>query len=147
MADHRRLDLLDRHLDLAAARSDSGRRVCRDEADDLLGCPALRSVESGRDLRVQGGGQRPRLRAVNADLDEPQRTRIITQPALGRSGVDVVPGHPLLVGRGVKFADFSQAHRVAYIGDVPGCDPGAFGQVVVVGTRVIGLDVGARSPG
>ena len=97
--DHRRLDLLDRHLHLPAPRPDPGRRVLGDPADDLGGGPVLGRVQRGRDLRVQGRGQRPGLRAVDDDLDEPQRVRVVADPTLLAPGVDVDPGDPLLVGR------------------------------------------------
>ena len=80
--DHRGLDLLDRHLHLPPARPDPGGRVLGDPADDLGGGLVLRRVQRGRDLRVQRGGQRPGLRAVDGDLDEPQRVRVLADPTL-----------------------------------------------------------------
>ena len=147
--DHRRLDLLHRHLHLPAARPHPRRRVRGDPADDLLGRTLLCRIQGGRDLRVEGGRERPGLRAVDGDLDEPQRVRVVPQPALGLAGLDVVAGHPPLVGLAVEVAGLPhrRAHRVAHIGDVPGRDAGTFGQVVVVGTGVVGLDVGTRGSG
>ena len=97
--DHRGLDPLDRHLHLPPARPDPGGRVLGDPADDLGGGLVLGVVQRGRDLRMQGRGQRPGLRAVDGDLDEPQRVRVLADPTLRPSGVDVDPGDPLLVGR------------------------------------------------
>ena len=76
VAHDRGLDLLDRHLDLPTPRTDPCRRVLRDPADDLLSRPLLRRVVGLSDLGMQGGGQRPRLRAVHRDLDEPNPLRV-----------------------------------------------------------------------
>ena len=43
------------------------------------------------------GRERPGLGPVDHDLDEPQRLRIGSQPALRGTGLDVVPGDTLLV--------------------------------------------------
>ncbi len=102
--DHRRLDLLHRHLHLPTPRPHPRRRVLGDPADDLLGRPVLRRIQRGRDLRMQGCRQRPGLRPVDGDLDEPQRVRVVPQPPLGPAGVDVVPGDPPLVGLAVEVA-------------------------------------------
>ena len=59
-------------------------------------------VVGGGDLRVQGRGQRPGLRAVDHDLDEPQTLGVLPQPTLRLPGLDVVPGDPPLVGRPVQ---------------------------------------------
>lgn len=53
MPDHRRFDLLDRHLHLPITRADTGRGVLGEVADDLPCGALLRGVESGRDLRVE----------------------------------------------------------------------------------------------
>ena len=70
-------------------------------ADDLGRGALLRAVVGGGDLRVEGGGQGPGLRAVDDDLDEPQPAGVGPQPALRLPGVHVVPGHPRLVRRTV----------------------------------------------
>jgi hypothetical protein len=46
---------------------------------------------------MERGGQRPGLRAVDNDLDEPQRVRVLADPALLPAGAEVDPGDPLLV--------------------------------------------------
>ncbi len=80
------LDLLDRHLHLPAPRTDPGRRVLGQPADDLGRGTILGSVVRRRDLRVQRGRDRPRLRPVDRDLDEPHRLVVVAQPALRRAG-------------------------------------------------------------
>jgi len=73
-----RLELLDLHLHLPASRPDPGGRMLSEPADDL-GCGAvLRAVVGGGDVRVQLGGQRPRLRAVHGHLDEAHRPVVVT---------------------------------------------------------------------
>ena len=73
---HRGLELLDRHLHLPAARPDPGGGVLGQPADDLGRGPVLRGVVRRRDLGVQRRGQRPGLRPVDHDLDEPQPVRV-----------------------------------------------------------------------
>ena len=79
---HRRLELLDRHLHLPAPRPDPGGGVLGEPADDLDRGPVLGGVVGGGDLRVQRRGQRPGLRTVDHDLDEPQalRRRVRSRP-------------------------------------------------------------------
>ncbi len=84
--DHRRLDLLHGHLHLPAPRPHPRGRVSGDPADDLPGGPLLCRIERRRHLRIQRRRERPGLRAVDRDLDEPQRTR-------RRGGADPCP-HP-----------------------------------------------------
>ena len=95
---HRRLELLDGHLHLPAPRPDPGGGVLGEPADDLDRGPLLGGVVRRGDLRVQRRGQGPGLRAVHDDLDEPQPALVGAQPALGGTGLDVVPGDPPLVG-------------------------------------------------
>src|SRR3954447_11755586 len=59
------LDLFDRHLHLPAPRTDPGGRMPGEPADDLGRGTILRGVVRLRDLRVQGGRDRPRLRPVD----------------------------------------------------------------------------------
>ena len=66
-----RLDLLDRHLHLPIPRTDPRRRVGREPADDLLGRGHLGGVVRLGDLGVERGRERPGLRPVDGDLDEP----------------------------------------------------------------------------
>jgi hypothetical protein len=47
---------------------------------------------------MQGSGQRPGLRPVHGDLDEPQRTSVVADPTFLVPGVDVDPGDPVLIG-------------------------------------------------
>ena len=154
---HRRLELLDRDLHLPAARPDPGGGVLGQPADDLDRGPVLGGVVGGGDLRVQRGGQRPGLRTVDHDLDEPQALLVGTQPALRRPGLDVVPGDPPLVGRPVQRPP-SPDHSV--LARTPGRTPsgvgvatyrvgqaGALGEVVVIDPGAVGLDVGARGAG
>jgi hypothetical protein len=74
--DHGGLDVFDRHLHLPPTWPDRGRGVLGDPADDL------------------SGGL-----AVDGDLDEPQRGRVITHPTLLTTAVEIDPGDPLLVTR------------------------------------------------
>lgn len=139
--DHRGLDPLHRHLHLPAPRSDAGGGVLGDPADDLGGGFVLSPVQRGRDLRMQGSRQRPGLRAVDGDLDEPQCVRVRADPTLLATGVDIEPGDPLLVGLAV--------HRARVLHTVRGrcepCrDPAALAEVVVIRPRTVALDVDAR---
>lgn len=127
---HRRLDPLHRHLYLTSPRPYPGGRVLREPGDDLGGRLALGFVQRGRDLRVQGRDQRPGLRAVDGDLDEPQRVRVIPDPTLLVTGVDVDTGDPLLIGLAV--------HRSGVLDTVrgrgePGRHSAALAEVVVIG--------------
>ena len=136
-----RLDHLHRHLHLSAARPDPGGGVLGHPADHLARRPIHRRVVRRRDVGMECGGERPGLRPVDDDLDEPQRACVVAQASLGRAGQHVVPGDPALVRRAVEVAD--ALHRSG-AGDVVLGQAAAFGQVVVVGARVVGLDVGAR---
>jgi len=141
MPDHRGLDPLDRHLHLPPARSDAGGRVLGDPADDLGGSFVLGFVQRLRYLGIQSGGQRPGLRPVDDHLDEPQRIRVIADPTLLATGVNIDPGNPLLVGLTV--------HRARVLDPARGrCEAGshsaALAEVVVVRPGAIPLDVGAR---
>ena len=95
---HGCFDLGDRHLDLAALGSDPGGGVLGDPADDLLGRAGLCSVQGVGDLGMQRGRERPGLRAIHHNLDEPQRLRICSQPPFRGTGLDVEAGDPPLVG-------------------------------------------------
>jgi len=55
VADRGRLQHLDRHLNLPAARADAGDRVLREPGDDLLGRAILRGAVRRGDVRVQRG--------------------------------------------------------------------------------------------
>jgi len=72
------LDLLDRNLHLAIARSDPGRRMLGQPADDLRRGAILGSVVRHRDLWVQCRGDRPGLGSVDGDLNEPNRLGVGT---------------------------------------------------------------------
>jgi len=142
--DHRGLDLLDRDLHLPSARPDSDRGVLRDPADDLGRRLVLRRIQRRGDLRVQGGCEGPGLRAVHHDLDEPQPLAVGPQPTFRqgrlRSVANVESGDPLLVGVAV--------HATGPLDPAGGCgdeqldDAAALGEVVVIGPRTIGLDIG-----
>ena len=101
---HGGLEFLDRDLDLPPAGPDPGGGVLGEPADDLTGCLVLGLVVGSRDLRVDGRDQRPRLRAVDHDLHEPQTLGVLAQSALRLPGLDVVPRDPPLVGRPVQHA-------------------------------------------
>jgi hypothetical protein len=113
-----------------------------DPADDLAGGPVLSLVQDGRDPRMRGSRQGPGLRTVDGDLNEPQRVRVLANPTLLATCVNVDPRDPLLVGLTV--------HRPRALDPVRGRgqplgDAGALAEVVVVGPRSIALDVGASS--
>ena len=80
---HRGLQLLHRYLYLSAAGTHPGGRVLGQPPDDLDRGPLLGGVEGVRDLRVQGRGQGPGLRAVDDDLDEPQRRSSVRSRPFG----------------------------------------------------------------
>ena len=75
---HRSLELVDRDLHLPAARPDPGRGVLGEPADDFLRGAVLGRVVGRGDLRVQRRDQRPGLRSVDHDLDEPQTARVLS---------------------------------------------------------------------
>jgi hypothetical protein len=144
------LDLLDRHLYLPPSRPDPRRRMGGEPAGDLLGCGHLGAAVRLGDLGVKYGGERPGLRPVDGDLDEPHRLVVGPQPPLGRAGLDVVAGDPLLVGLAVEVGSALQVDGVGRgvaAGDEPHRQPAALGKVVVVGPRPVGLDVVARGSG
>ena len=94
-----RLELLHRDLHLPATRPDPGGGVLGHPPDHLTSRPIHRRVVRRRDVGVERGGERPGLRPVHDDLDEPQRTGVVAQPTLRPSPVsDVVAGDPPLVG-------------------------------------------------
>jgi hypothetical protein len=126
-----RLDHLHRHLHLTAARTDPGGGVLGHPADHLARRPIHRRVVRRRDVGVECGGERPGLRPVDDDLDEPQRACVVAQAPLGSAGQHVVPADPALVRRAVEAAD---ALHSSGAGDVVLGHAAAFGQVVVVGT-------------
>ena len=142
---HRGLDLLHRHLDLMAPRPHPRGRVLGQPADHLLGGPILGAVVGGRDLGVKRGGQRPRLWSVDHHLHEPHRSSVGAHPPLGRTRGRVVPADPRLVG--VTGQRSLTAHPRLRRGEVTLRNAGAFGEVVVIRTAAIGLDIAARSSG
>lgn len=89
---------------------------------------------------MQGSRERPGLRAVDGDLDEPQRVRVLTDSTLLSPGVDVDPGDPLLERVPVHRAGSRDTvrGRSESLGDAR-----APAEVVVVGSRTVALDVGA----
>ena len=147
---HGGLELLDRHLHLPAPGPDARGGVLGEPPDDLGRSTVLGCVVGGGDLRVQRRRQRPGLRTVHHDLDEPQPPLVRAEPALRGTGRDVVAGDPPLVGVPVQrppvlnCGDAASPRRRGSGGDVPGRDPGAFGEVVVVDPGAVGLHVRAR---
>jgi hypothetical protein len=142
----RGLDLLNRHLDLAAMRTDSRRGVLGDPANDLGGGAFLGGVVSLRDLSVQRRGKRPGLGPVDDHLDEPQRMLVLADPTLRDSDLNLMTSDPPFVGVPVHPAstDNTAASRGSFrmrVSDVPLGNAGALSQVIVVSTRPIGLDV------
>jgi len=140
-------DLLHRHLHLPAPRPYPGCRMRRQPTDDLLSSRHLRGVICLGNLRVQRRRERPRLRPVDGDLDEPHRLIIGSEPAFRCPGFNVVPGDPPLVGLAVHVVPVLEAPGC---GDDPHRNAAALGEVVVVGPGSVGLDVvprgGRRSP-
>lgn len=133
-----RLDLFDWHLYLPIARPDPGGGMGSEPTDDLLGRRNLRGVVRLGDLGMQRGRERPRFRPVDGDLDEPHRLVVLPQPALGSAGLDVEAAHPLLIRLAVHV--WSVLDALGGGGDPHG-NAAALGEVVVVGTRTVGLDV------
>jgi hypothetical protein len=133
-----RLQHLDRHLYLPAARPDPGGRVPRQPADDLRCGAVLRRVVGGGDFRVHRGRQRPGLRAVDHDLDEPHRPIVGAQPPPRHAGVRISAGHPRLVGLSGQRRTF--LHPPVAGGEAAG-QAAALGQVVVIGPAAVGHQV------
>ncbi len=90
---------------------------------------------------MKGRGQRPGLRAVDGDLDEPQRLRVLANPTLPSPGVDVHPGDPMLVGVAVHRAGSRNTIRGR---SEPLGDAAVLAEVVVIGPRTVALDIGTR---
>ncbi len=140
---HRRcLQDLQRHLHLAAPRADAGGCVLREPGDDLLGGPFLRRLVGPGDVRVQRGGQRPGLRAVDHHLDEPHRMRVAAQLTPRLAGVRVPAGDPGLVG--IAGQRRQLGHPTIRGSEALG-DARALGEVIVIGPAPVGLHVMPRS--
>jgi hypothetical protein len=139
-----RLDHLLRHLNLSAARPDARGGVRGHPTDHFTGCSIHRGVVRRRDVGMESGGERPGLRPVDDDLDESQRACVLAQASFGRAGQYVVAGDPAFVPRAVEVPD---ALHPSGAGDVVLGQAAAFGQVVVVGARLVRLDVRARGSG
>lgn len=87
---------------------------------------------------------------LDDDLDESQGVVVVAQPALRLATLNVVARDPSFVVLAVhETEERSDIHCVTHPcvcnrrGDSLG-DAAALGEVVVVGTRVVGLDVAAR---
>jgi hypothetical protein len=150
---HSSLESLDRDLDLPASGPDAGGGVLGEPADDLGRGPVLSGVVGGRDLGMQGGRQRPGLRAVDDHLDEPQSPCVGAQPPFGGAGVDVVPGDPPFVGGPVQPPPVLHGRvrtspdtspRSGSVRHEPGGQAGALGEVVVVDPGPVLLDIRPR---
>lgn len=74
--------------------------------------------------------ERPRLRPVHHDLDEPHRARVGTQPATRLTGLRIQAGDPHLVPVAGQRGQLDD--RSVGTGHEPPSDAGAFGEVVVV---------------
>ena len=61
-------------------RRDPGGCVVGEPAEELDRGPVLGGVVGGSDLQAHGRGERPRLRAVDHDLDEPEPSRVGREP-------------------------------------------------------------------
>src|SRR5436305_1468834 len=84
--DHGRLAPLARPPRARPAPPNSGGGVLGDPCDATDGGLVLCFVRRGGDLGMRRGGQEPRLGAVDGDLDEPQRLRVVADPTLLKSG-------------------------------------------------------------
>ena len=142
MPHRHRLQHFEQHLHLPAARADPGGGVPGEPADDLHRGTVLGGVIGGGNVFVQHGGQRPGLRAVDHNLDEPHRPLVGAQPAPRLSGIRVSAGDPGLVG--VTGRLHSLLHPPGAGREAAG-DAGALGQVVVIGAAAVGLQVRAGS--
>ena len=145
---HRGLQLLDRDLHLSAPRPDPGGGVLGEPADDLGRGPVLGGVVGGGDLRVQCRGQRPGLRPVDHHLDEPQpaRRRSAAAPSARRSRRRSRPPTARTPG---PSRDRPRSRGDPSSRGVPrrtGGQPGALGQVVVIGPGPVGLHVRRGPP-
>jgi hypothetical protein len=137
------LQQLDRHLNLTSPRTHPRRRVLGQPADDLGRRAIHRRVVRRRDIGVQRGRQRPRLRPVDHDLDEPDRARVLPQPPPRRSSERVATRNPGLVGIAIQGAEILDT--AVGSSDEPLREARSLGQVVVVHPGMVGLDIVARS--
>ena len=104
----------------------------------------LRCVVGRADRGVQRRGDGPGLGPVDDDLDEPQSLLVVADAALGQPGLDVIAMDPPLVRLGVEVSATLDAGPTNLAGrGVARGDARALREVVVIGTRVVGLDVGA----
>jgi hypothetical protein len=147
--DHCCLDLLHWDLHLPIAWADTGDGVLGQVADDLLRCALLGGVERRRHLRLERGRERPGLRPVDRNLDEPQSLCVLAQSAFRLSGLDDHPGDPAFVGLAAHAwllleGDVASGRR---FGDEAHRDPVALGEVVVVVAGATLLDLVARGLG
>jgi hypothetical protein len=105
-------------------------------------CPGgvvLRGLVSDRDVGVQLGRERPRLRPVHHHLNEPHRRRVGAQSAAGLTGVRVQAGDPRLVP--VTGQRGQLDHWPVRAGGVPPCDAAPFGEVVVIGAGSVRVQI------
>ena len=144
--DRGQLDPLHGHLPLLAAAADPGAHRRGEEPADLRRRPGPAPRPGPAEMsRVQPGGQRPGLRPVHDDLGEPQRVLVVAQRPLVQAGADVDAFDPRFVGVAAQLHPVGHVTRASVDGDHFG-DPGALGQVVVIGPVVVGLHVGAGPP-
>jgi hypothetical protein len=137
------LQALHRHGHLLTTRPDPGGDMLCKPADDLPGGAVLRALIGGRHIRVEFGRERPRLRPVHHHLDEAHRVRVLPQPPPRLTGLRVEAGHPRLIGIAGKRGEL--AHLVLGAGGVAAGEAAAFGEVVVIGAVVVGIQVGTRA--
>ena len=140
-------DLVDGHLHLKSSWTDAGGGVLGDPRDDLLGCSLLGCVIGRRHVGMKGRDQGPCLRPVDGHLREPDALVVRAEPAF-RLARCVVPGDPRLVGIAVQRRGVSdRGSGLVAARDVQLGVTAALGQVVVIGTRAVGLDVVPRRRG
>ena len=87
-------------------------------------------------MRLRGPG----FRAVDGDLDEPDRVRVLPQPTPWLTGDEVQPGDPCLIPIAVQHAHTFDS-TVGGGGEMLR-EAGALGQVIVIDAALVGLDIG-----
>lgn len=134
-----RVDFVDRDLDPRPARPDPSGRVLRQPTDNLACRAVLGCVVSGGNIGMQFRGERPRLRSVDDDFDEPNGVVVVAQPSFCRAGIRFETGDPGLITVTSQRRESTCFLTVRC--DVAVGESAALGEVIVIGAAAVGLDI------